>query len=164
MWGVSLTHPVLASILSGEFLLHIPCWLVLFSCREFLVHVQVLDLILFGEVLLNIPCWLQFYVGSFSYTSHVDFVFMSGVSLTHPVLSVFLCKEFILHIACWLRFFLLGSFSYTSRSGLFSLLREILLHIPCWLPFYPKSFSYTSQAGLISVWGVSFTHPVLALI
>ena len=27
MQGVSLTHPVLASFLSGEFLLHIPCWL-----------------------------------------------------------------------------------------------------------------------------------------
>ena len=27
LWGVSLTHPVLASFLSGEFLLHIPCWL-----------------------------------------------------------------------------------------------------------------------------------------
>ena len=25
-WGVPLTHPVLASFLSGEFLLHIPCW------------------------------------------------------------------------------------------------------------------------------------------
>ena len=27
IWGVSLTHPVLASFLSGELLLHIPCWL-----------------------------------------------------------------------------------------------------------------------------------------
>ena len=27
MWGVSLTHPVLASLLSEEFFLHIQCWL-----------------------------------------------------------------------------------------------------------------------------------------
>ena len=27
IWGVSLTHAVLASFLSGEFLLHIPWWL-----------------------------------------------------------------------------------------------------------------------------------------
>ena len=34
IWGVSLTHPVLASLLSGEFLLHIPC-LFYFSVGSF---------------------------------------------------------------------------------------------------------------------------------
>ncbi len=31
MRRVSLTHPVLASVLSGEFLLRIPCWLHLYE-------------------------------------------------------------------------------------------------------------------------------------
>ena len=39
LWGVSLTHPVLAA-LCGEFLLHIPCWL-LFLCGEFFLRVVV---------------------------------------------------------------------------------------------------------------------------
>ena len=84
--GVSLTHPMLTSFLSGEFLLHIPCWL----------------LFLFWEFLLHIPYYFNFYLGSFSYTYRAGFIFIWGVSLTHPVLASFFCGEFLLHIPCWL--------------------------------------------------------------
>ena len=120
------------------------------------------------EFLLYIQCWLNFCVCSFSYTSRAGFIFMRGVSLTHPVLPSFLCREFLLHTPCWLLYlsfnffnFYLGSFSYTSRAG-FIFIRgvplthpvlasflsgEFLLHIPCCLHFYSGSFSYTSRAG-----------------
>ena len=41
-------------------------------------------LFLSAEFLLRIQCWLYFYLGSFSYTSHADFNFLWGVSLTQP--------------------------------------------------------------------------------
>ena len=88
-------------------------------------------------------------MGSFSYTSPADFVFMWGVSSTHPVLASFF----------------LGRFSYTFRAGFFFYFifsGEFLLHIPCCLHFYLVSFSYTSRAGFAFLWGVSLTHPVLA--
>ena len=46
----------------------------------------------------------NFYAGSFSYTSQAAFIYMWGVSLTHPILASFY----------------VGCFSYTSRAGLFS--------------------------------------------
>ena len=178
--GVSLTHPVLALILSGDF---------------YTSHAVFIS----GEFLLHIPCWLCFYVGSFSYTSRADFVFMWGVSLTHPVLPSIFCGElfflaslctqgdsltlpvlvrvlivevslnhpeldsflfgeFLLHIPCWLHIYL-GSFSYTSRAG-FNFIME-LLHIPCCLYFYRRSFSYTSHADFVFRWGGFLRHPVL---
>ena len=132
IWGVSLTHPTLVSFLSGEFLLQIPCWL---NCCCFS-----------KEFLLHIPCWFHFYTGSFSDTSRSAFLFMRGVSLTHPLLVSFLFGEFLLHIPCWLHFYL-GSFSDTSRSG---------------LPFHVGRFSYTPLPDFICIWGVSLTHPTLA--
>ena len=129
---------MLASFLFGEFLLHIPCWLNYFLSREFLLH---------------IPCWFHFYSGSFSYTSQAGFIFIWGVSLTHPVLAPFffffffflLSREFLLHIPCWF----------------YSIFWEFLFHIPSWIHFYARSFSYTSRARLIFIWGVSLTHPML---
>ena len=120
---------MLASFLCGEFLLHILCWplvlLFYFLSREFLLH---------------IPWWLYFYLGSFTYTSraglifytsHVDFIFMWGVSLTHPVVASFFLFLFIRGV----------SLTHTMLS-LF-LPGEFLLHIPCWLHFCLGSFSYT---------------------
>ena len=59
--GVSLTHPVLTSLLSGEFLLHIPGWL-LFSFSFFFFFffwfvVVVVVVVVFKpvEFLLHIP-------------------------------------------------------------------------------------------------------------
>ena len=111
MWGVSLTHLVLASLGGSVF-----CFLCF----------------------LHVPCWLV-HVGSFSYTSSAGF-FVWGVSIPHPVLAS-LCGEFLLHILCWLlcvgSFFLhilcwllcLGSFSYTSYAGRF--MWGISLTFPC---------------------------------
>ena len=76
-------------------------------------------------------------MGSFSYTSRPAFIFIQGVSLTHPLLACFFfcfffkSGEFLLHIPCWFNF----------------LLREFLLHIRCWLRFFMR--------------GVSLIHPVL---
>ena len=90
MLGVSLTHPLLASFLSWEFLLHIPSWFI-FLWREFLWH---------------IPCWLHFYLGSFSYTSYAGFTFLFGVSLTHPILGLKTKNE----VEFLLQIFMLASF------------------------------------------------------
>ena len=96
IWGVSLTHPVLVSFLSGEFLLHIPCclhFMLAFCCFCFFVVVWVVSLI--HPVLSSFLFW--------------------GVSLTHPMLASFLPGEFLLHIPRWL-YFSVGSFSYTSHA------------------------------------------------
>ena len=77
---VSLTHPMQALLFCGEFLLHIPCWLLfliwgvslthpmqaLLFCGEFLLHTPCWLYFFCGEFLLHIPCCLHFYLGSFS--------------------------------------------------------------------------------------------------
>ena len=79
MWGVSLTHPVLASFLFGEFLLHIPC------CLHFLLGS-------FSDT-SHAYFFFFFYVVSFSYTSRAVLMSMQGVSLTHPVLKLSVRKR-----------------------------------------------------------------------
>ena len=174
MCRVSLTHPMMASFLCGDFLLHIPCWLHFYlGSFSYTSHAGFFPFPLnCGEFLLNIPCWFHFTL---------------GVSLTHPMLTLFLCGEFLLHIPCRLRFCIWGNFSYTYHSGfifvfvflylfliggvslthplLASLyIWEFLLHIPCWLHFYLASLSYTSRAGFTFIWGVSLTHSMLDLL
>ena len=161
IWGVSRTHPMLAS-LYREFLLYIWCWLLYVEGFSYMSHAVLFMLGVYlthpllaascREFLLHILC-LVLYVGSFSY---------------NPLLAS-LCGEFLLHIPCWLPY--VGSFSYTSCAGflmcgvslthpvLASLCVEFLLHILCWLP-YVWSFSYTSCAGFF-VWRVSLTCTVL---
>ena len=90
---------------TGEFLLHIPCWLYfifIFLIYGFSLTDPVLASFLCGDFLLHIPYWLYlfFYLASFSYTSYTGFIFIWGVSLTHPMLAF--CR---------------GSFSYTSHDG-----------------------------------------------
>ena len=168
-----LTHPLLALVLSAEFLLYILRQLYFsvgsFSCSshagffsfiiiiiiflsgEFLLHIPCWFLLLSGVFLLHIPCWLHFYLGGFSSTSSADFIFIWGVSLTHPVLTPpppppppiwgvslthlelasFLFGEFLLHFPCWL--FIIWGFSLTHPI----------------LASYLGSFSYTSRAGYI---------------
>ena len=142
----------------------------------------VLASFLYGEFLLHIPRWLHFYAGSFSHTSHADFVFMRGVSLTHPMLTLFLCGEFLLHIPCCLHFYA-ESFSYTSYAVLIFMLgvsrtHPMLAFCCCFcfvfylgkfsytshggFFFYQGSCCYTSRAGFIFVWGVSLTYSLLA--
>ena len=177
MRGVSLTYPVLSCFLCKEFLLHIPCCF-LFSFLFFwggggggLLHIQCwfhfyvwsfscishAGVIFIWEYLLRIACWFHFYLGSFSYTSrasfhwisgHISFIFMWGISLTHPMLTLFLCGKFLLHIPCCLHFSA-WSFSYTSHADFVFMWKvslthpvlpsffclEFLLHIPCCLDF-----------------------------
>ena len=114
-----------------------------FLCREFLFH---------------IPCWLSFYVGSFSYTSHAAFIFMQGVSLTHPVLSWFLCREFLLHIPCWLLSFFIWGVSLThpvlvSFFPSFFWIMGVSLTRPM-LPSFLSGEFYTSRTSFIFIWGV----------
>ena len=134
IWGVSPTHPVLASFLSREFLLHISCWFYfylgsfsytsragfIFIWGVSLTH-PVLVSSLSGEFLLRIPCWLHFYLGSFSYTSRA--------------------ASFFFYLGCFYYTsrasfdFFLGSFSYTSGAVLISM----------------QGISYTSQAGFFFI-------------
>ena len=139
---------MLASFLSGEFLLEIPCWLHFdvgsfpYTSRAVLISMQGVSLT--HPVLASL--FIYFYLRSFSYTSRAGFIFIWGVSLTHPVLASFLSAEFLLYIPWWLHFYL-GSFSYTSRAGFY---------------LYLGSFSYISHAGFVFIYGVSLTNPVLA--
>ena len=121
MWGVSLTHPMLAFFLSffnvrRNSSLHIPCWLYFYlgsfsytSHADFIFYCE--------EFLLHIPYWLCFNLGSFSYTSHACIIFLWGVSLTHPMLA-----SFHSFLTFFLFSFSLGSFSNTSRAGLIYLI------------------------------------------
>ena len=173
MWGVSLTHRVLASFLSGEFLLNIPCWLLfffsffnIFIWVFFLTH-PMLGLFFIGEVSLTHPVLASFFIWEVSLVHPVlafffFFFFFWGVSLTHPMLDLLFCVEFHLHIPCWLFFsffFFLFFFFFFSLSVFSS--GEFLLHIPCWIYFSVGSFPYTSIADFVFMWGVSLTHPVL---
>ena len=136
----------------------------------------MLALFFFGKFLLHIPCWLTppppphlgsfsytngtwffiffiFYLRRFSYTYHAGFIFLWGVSLTHPMLVFF-----------FLFFLNLASFSYIcyiSAPASF-LCGEFLLHIPCWVCIYEGSFSYTSRPAFIFMLGVSLTYPMLS--
>ena len=145
IWGVSLSHPVLASFLSGEFLLHIPC------CLHFM---------------LAFCCCCCCCLGSFSHTPLLFSFLFWGVSLTRPVLASFLTEEFLLHIPCCLHFYL-GSFSHTSRAAfilcwLFFLSGDFSHTSRAVFIFILGSVPYTSRAGFIFNWGVSLTHPMLA--
>ena len=145
---------MLALFLSGEFLLHIPCWLYFYlgsfsyTSRAGFIFIwgvshtdPVLSSVLCKEFLLHIPCWLLF--------------FICGVSLTYPMLVLLFIGEVtlafvfiwggLLQSPCCLHFYL-GSLSYTSCAGFF---------------FHRGSFSYTSHAGFVFILGVSLTHPVL---
>ena len=157
IWGVSITQSVLALILSGEFLLHIPCWLYYSvwsfsytshtgfkkiiwrvsphtSCAGsffFFVFVFCLFVCLSREFLLDILCWLYFSLWNFSYTSLAGLIFTWGVSIPHPVVASFLSGEFLLHILCWLIFFFIWGVSLTHPELALLFFGEFLLDIPC---------------------------------
>ena len=155
IWGVSLKHSMLPSFSSGEFLLHIPCWLH-FCLGSFFYasnagftfiwgetptsYTSRAGSFLSGKFVLHIPCWLYCFLGSFSYTSHAGFIFYL-VSFSNTFFFFF--------------------FFFSPKPG------EFLLHIPCWLyfylgfHFYVGSFSYTSCAGFILIWGVFLSQPVV---
>ena len=116
-----------------------------------------------GEFLLHIPYWLYFYLWSFSYTSHTGFIFICGVSLTHPILALFLSVEFLLHIP-WLSLMWGETQAYTSRAGFIFYLGSFSYTSHGDFIFIAGSFSYTSRTGFVCIWGVSLTHPMLALV
>ena len=164
-WGLSLTYPVPALFLSGEFLLHSPC-LFYFAVGRFSYTSHAHTVLFFlgggGGVVCFVFVFLN--LGSSSSTSHAGFIFIWGVSLTHPVLASFLFGEFLLHIPCWFHFYL-ASFSYTSHApASFSYTSHAAFFFFFFFFFFLNlgSFSYTSRAGFIFIWGVSLTHPVLA--
>ena len=160
-----IMYIIVCFYLSREFLFQFPCWFLCLS-REFLLH---------------IPRWFRFYLGSFSYTSRAgcnfirglkhpmlssfdisraSLIFMGGVSLTHPMLTLFLCGEFVLDIQCRFHFYL-GSFSYTSHAGLIFMQGVSLTHpVLAFFIFNLRSFSYTSHAGFSFISGVFLTHPM----
>ena len=131
-WGDSLRHPVLASFSCAEVLLHIPCWLLLLLFFFFFFFLFFL------------------FLGNFTYTSLADFIFLWGVSLTHPVLA----SCFLLN---------LGSFSYTSGAGFIFLWGVSLTHPMLALFFRGEFFLHIPCCLLLFfIWGVSLTHPLLA--
>ena len=126
----------------------------------------MLALFFCGELLLQIPCCLHFYVGTFSYRYRAAFIFMWGLSLTHPVLAsfflfFFLSGEFLLRIRCLFLFFIRGV-SLTRPVLASFVFGEFLLHIPCWLHFFLGSFSNTARVWLNFISGLCLTHPNLA--
>ena len=136
IWGVFLIHPVLALFLSGEFLLHVPCYLYFSLGRFFCTsHAGYFCSFFFFSFFFSIwgvfhlthPVLAFLYIffyyrfliqGVSPHTSRAGFIYIWGISLTHSVLASFLYGEFLLHIPCWLHFSL-GSFSYTSHAGFF---------------------------------------------
>ena len=172
IWGVSLKHPVLVSILFGEFLLHIPCWLC-FSVGIFILffrgsfsYTSNAGFIFIWRFLLHILCWRHFYLGSFSYTSHAGFFFffnLGSFSYLSHVGFTFFFFFFTHRLPFFFFFFFLffpyGEFFLHNFMWGFSLTRPFLF--VCFV-FNLGSFSSTSPAGFIFMRGVSLTHPVLA--
>ncbi len=138
---------MLASFLSGDFLLHIRSgfifmrevslthpMLTVFMWGVSLTH-PVLPSLLCGEFFLHIQCCLDFYAGNFSYTSQAGFFFLSF---------------FLFYLGCF-SYRSRGSFSYTCCANLmFSwggfvthpkrpsfICGEFLLHTLYWLLFMP---------------------------
>ena len=165
IWGVSLKQPLLASFLSGEFLLHIPCWLhfylgsfsytsragLNFISGPFLTDAMMVSF-LWGSF-SYIPCWLYFSLGSFSYTARAGFISMRGVSLTYAMLTLFVCGEFLLHIPFLLLFF----FFFFLFFFFFFFFLSFFLFLSV------ANFCDKSHPGFIHLWGVSLTHPMLTL-
>ena len=143
----------------GEFILHIPHWLYFYlGSFSYTSHACFL----WGEFLLHIPCWLSLMWGETqAYTSRAAFIFIWGVSLTHPMLiSFFYCGQFLLHIPYWLCFYL-GSFSYTSHACI-SFLWGVSLTHPMLASFYSFFLLPLSFFVFLLVWGLCLTHPVQA--
>ena len=114
LWEVCLTNPVLV------------------SCLSFFRFYRVS--FFFGG-------WGGVVGVGFSYTSHAGFIFILGVSLTHPVL--------VSHLS--------GEFSYTSHTG-FPFLWGVSLTLPVLLRF---CFVFVYFFLFFFIWGVSLRHPVL---
>ena len=119
--------------ISGEFLLHIPCSIFL-SVGSISYTSHAVFCLKSTEFLWHNPFWLHFYLRSFSYISSAGLIFMWGVSLTHPMLTLFSLSR--------AAFIFIGAVSLTHPMlTLFSL----------------------SRAAFIFIGAVSLTHPMLTL-
>ena len=136
IWGVSLTHPVLASFLCREFLIHIPC------CFQF--YARSLSYT-FRDGFFFFSFFFFFIWGVSITNPMLVLLFIGRIALTHLVLASFLSGEFLLHIPCW-HHFSVGSFSYTSRAG-FIFIWGVSYTSHTGFLFSVGSFSYTSHAG-----------------
>ena len=94
--GVSLTHPVLASFLSGE--KHIPRNTSFLSGEKY------------------IPRWLHSYAGCFCNTCHADSFHVGSFSYTSLAAFIFM-RWSLSYTSCASFSSYAGSFSYTSRAG-----------------------------------------------
>ena len=130
LWAVSITHPMMGSF-------------------SYTSRAVLFSFFFFSSFFFLFP----FYLGNFSYTSHVCFISLWGVSLTRPLLVSFSFLNlvsfsstsyagFIFYVGSFLIHPVLASF--LSGGGV-SLLHpmlvtfwssEFLLHIPCWLHYY----------------------------
>ena len=100
LWGVSLTHPMLASFLCGEFP-HILCWLLFFYLVSFSYTSCTGFLNLSWEFFLHIPSVLALFLYGEFPLHMASSPLIWGVFITHPVLPSFLYRQFVLHVACW---------------------------------------------------------------
>ena len=165
MWGVSLTHPMLPSFFMWEICVthHVLVSFFILIWGVSLTH-PMLAFLFCGEFPLHIPCWLHFYVGSFSYTSHADFVFMWGFSLTLSRFAlIFIWEVCVTHPVLVSFFIFIWGVSLTHPMLASFLSWEFLWNTPCWFHIYLGSFSYMSHAGFPFLWGVSLTHPVAGI-
>ena len=141
IWGVSIIHPMLAFFFfffffkSGEFLLHIPCWLY-FSVGSF--SYTSLAGFFYMNFFLPHHMLALFLPGNLSYKSRADFTFLWGLSLTHPVLASLLFYLFFIWGVAGIIF--IGGVSLTHPMLPLFLFGEFLLHTPCWLLFLFFSF------------------------
>ena len=102
---VSLTHPMQALLFCGEFLLHIPCWLLFLIWGVSLTHPMLASFSNLGSFSYTSHAGFFFNLRSFSYTSRAAFTFIWRLSLTHPMQALLFSGEFLWHIPCWLLFF-----------------------------------------------------------
>ena len=103
VWGVSFTHPVMASFFCGiEFLLQIPCWFLFFFFiwGVSLTHPVFCFCFMWGASLVCSLLWRQTVKKRAGWK-------MAQICLTHPVLASW-CGEFLLHVPwtlvaalCW---------------------------------------------------------------
>ena len=95
----------------------------------------VLASFLSEEFLFHIPCCHHFYAGSFSYTSDAGFIFMLGVSLKNPVMTL-----------------TRGSFSYTSHTTFIFIWGMSLTHpvLASFLSGESSSLTYFVLASFLS--------------
>ena len=153
MQGVSLTHPVIASLLFIWVVSLTHSMLASFLCGKF-YYASHAGFIFISGISLKHPVLPSFFIWGGSLTHPVLASFLiSGISITNPVLASFLSREFLLHIPCWL-YSSVGSFSYTSIALFFFFFFSFF-------SFFFLFFLWLFFFFFFLIWGVSLRHPVM---